>query len=203
MSVITISRQFGAGGITLGNMVAQRLGYSFVDNEIIQRMAERAKVSENWVASIEKEVGGKLQKFVSGLLSKSFFDRLLDNDKGYIDEEIYMDLLEQIVRQLAAEDNVIILGRGSQYILRQQPDTFHVLLIASREDRVAFMEKKYALSTAQAFKSVAAMERRRANLYRKFGKENFDDPGLYHLVINRSRVSLHKACDLVCKVVAA
>ena len=57
MAVITISRQFGAGGITLGQMVAERLGYTFFDNEIIQMVADKAKVSAQWVESMEKEAG--------------------------------------------------------------------------------------------------------------------------------------------------
>ena len=81
MSVITISRQFGAGGKTLGEMIAKQLGYTFVDDEIIQLVARKAKVSTNWVESIEKEAGGKLLKFMSGLVRKSFVDRILSDER--------------------------------------------------------------------------------------------------------------------------
>ena len=63
MANITISRQFGAGGITLGEMVANRLGYTFFDNEIIQMVAQKAKVSTQWVQSMEKEAGGESAAF--------------------------------------------------------------------------------------------------------------------------------------------
>lgn len=59
MSVLTISRQFGAGGLTLGSMVAKALGYNFIDNEIIQMVAEKAKVSTDWVQSMERKPAGK------------------------------------------------------------------------------------------------------------------------------------------------
>ena len=65
MAVITISRQFGAGGITVGEIVAEKLGYKFYDNEIIQMLAKEAKVSTHWVEALEKEAGGALQKFLS------------------------------------------------------------------------------------------------------------------------------------------
>ena len=58
MSVITISRQFGAGGKTLGEMISKALGYTFVDDEIIYQVAKKGKVSTDWVKSIEKEAGG-------------------------------------------------------------------------------------------------------------------------------------------------
>ena len=174
MSVITISRQFGAGGKTLGEMIANALDYEFVDNEIIQMVAKRAKVSTNWVESIEKDAGGKLQKFMSGLVRKSFIDLILDDQRGYIDEEIYVDLLHKIINQLAEEGNAVILGRGGQYILRDNESVFHVLLIADKEDRYRFMEEHYELSDTQAQQAVTREDKRRVNLYRKFGMR----PGL-------------------------
>jgi cytidylate kinase len=201
MSVIVISRQFGAGGQTLGEMVAKKLGYTFIDNEIIQLLAKRAKVSTNSVEFIANEAGGKLLKFMSGLVRKSFIERVLDNKQGYIDEEIYVDLLHEIIFKIAEEGNVIILGRGGQYILRDHPSTFCVLLIADKADRIRFMEEHYNLSQAQALQSVNREDKRRINLYKKFGKENYDQPDLYHLVLNMSRLDLEKACDLTCELV--
>ena len=78
MAVITISRQFGAGGITVGEIVAQKLGYKFFDNEIIQMLAKEAKVSTHWVEDLEKEAGGALQKFLSQVVPKSMVERILD-----------------------------------------------------------------------------------------------------------------------------
>lgn len=202
MSVITISRQFGAGGKTLGEMISKQLGYTFVDDEIIQLVAKKAKVSTNWVESIEKEAGGKLLKFMSGLVRKSFIDRILSDERGYIDEEIYVDLLRKIISQIAEESNAVILGRGGQYILRDTEDVFHILLIADKEDRFRFMETHYDLSPSQALQSVSREEKRRVNLYRKFGKENYDQPDLYHLVLNMSKLELEDACDLVCDLVS-
>ena len=59
MAVITISRQFGAGGKTLGELISKNLGYTFIDDAIINKVAKKAKVSDEWVQSIEKEAGGK------------------------------------------------------------------------------------------------------------------------------------------------
>jgi cytidylate kinase len=198
MAVITISRQFGAGGKTLGEMVSKKLNYSFVDSEIIQMVAKKARVSTHWVESIEKEAGGKLLKFMTGLVSKSLVERVLDDKRGYIDEEIFIDLLNKIINQIADEGNVVILGRGGQYILRDRKDAFHVLLIAHMNDRIRFMEEHYDLSTAQATQAVNREDKRRGNFYRKFGKEDYDNPDLYHLALNMSKLKLEKARDLIC-----
>jgi len=201
MAVITISRQFGAGGKTLGEMVAKKISYTFIDNEIIQMVAKKAKVSTHWVESIEKEAGGKLLKFMTGLVSKNLVERILDEKRGYIDEEIFVDLLNKIIAQIADEGNAVILGRGGQYILRDRDDTFHVLLIAHMNDRIRFMEEHYDLSTAQATQAVNREDKRRGNLYRKFGKEDYDHPDLYHLVVNMSKLKLENARDLICDLI--
>ena len=63
MAVLTISRQFGAGGKTLGARVAQRLGYEFVDEGLLHKVAEKANVSLEWVEGVEREAGGHLMRF--------------------------------------------------------------------------------------------------------------------------------------------
>lgn len=198
MSVITISRQYGAGGKTMGEMIAKKLGYAFLDHDLLQKVAEKAKVSKEWVQDMEKEAGGKLLKFINVLISKNQINRILDKNKGYIDEEIYVDTLNHVINRIADEGNAVILGRGSQYILKDCKDAYHVLLIAERADRIRFMEKHYQMSADQASQAVDSEDKRRINLYRKFGKQDYDQPGLYHLTLNMSKISLEKGCELVC-----
>ena len=131
MAVITISRQFGAGGRTIGQMVAKSLKYTFVGDEIVEMIAAKAKVSDNWVAGMEREAGSKWLRFASTLVSKSLVDRVLGGERGDMDEEKYVDLLQQVLNRIADEDNAVILGRGGQYLLRDRPNVFHVLLILS------------------------------------------------------------------------
>jgi len=115
MAVITISRQFGAGGKTLGEMISKRLGYYYAVDDIIQIVAREARVSRDWVESIEREAGGTLLKFISGLGRKKYSDSIPHDKPGYIDEEIYVDLLQEIITRIAEEGNAVILGRGSQF----------------------------------------------------------------------------------------
>jgi cytidylate kinase len=202
MSVITISRQFGAGGLTLGKKLTENLAYTLIDEEIIKLISKKAKVSQDWVHAIEKEAGGKLHKFINRLVPKGLVDRILDDQRGYIDEEIYVHLLDQIIRQLADKDNCIIIGRGGQYILKDRPDTVHILLIADKEDRIRFMETHYDLEPSQAMQVVSAEDKRRINLYRKFDKSDYDQPAHYHFTLNMSRLSLDDAAVIICQYVA-
>lgn len=197
MAVITISRQFGAGGATLGRQIATRMGYTFVNDEIIKMVAAKARVSSDWVTSVEKETGGRLQKFISTLVPRGLVDRILDAQRGYIDEEIYIDLLGKIITAIADEGNCVIIGRGGQFFLKERPDTFHILLVADMDYRIEFMEKRYHLKHADAVQTIQAEDKRRINLYRKIGRADYDRPELYHLTFNMGRVDMTAATEII------
>jgi cytidylate kinase len=197
MAVITISRQFGAGGATLGRQLAERMGYIFVSGEIIKMVAKKAHVSPEWVTSVEREAGGRLQKFITTLVPRGLVDRILDDQRGYIDEEIYVDLLGDIVTTIADEGNCVILGRGGQFFLQERPETFHVLLVAEAPYRIRFMEERYNLTHAEAVQTIEAEDKRRSNLYRKIGRADYDRPEHYHLTFNMSRTSMDTAVAVI------
>jgi cytidylate kinase len=202
MAVITISRQFGSGGKTLGKMIADRMGYTFADSDILQEIAKEANVSPHWVESFEKEAGTKLSRIISSMVSSRWImDRILKNERGYLDERIYLDYLVLIIAKAADEGDVVILGRGSQYILNDHPDAFHILLIDDIENRIKFMMQHYDMSDKRATRVVNNEDKRRMSLYSRLEKKDYDSPSLYHLVINMSRFSLEKAAKLVCDMV--
>jgi len=197
MPVLTISRQLGAGGMKLGKLISDKTGYVFIDKEITELVAEKAKVSKNWVKSIEKEIGGTLHKFISSLVSKHVVDRILDDSKGYIDEDVYVDTLREVIAQIADQGNVVILGGGGRYILSDREDTRHLLLIADKPDRIRFLEENYDLPPAKAENIVNDHDKRRLNVIRKYCNVDYDSPELYDLVLNMSKLSMDAACNLV------
>lgn len=202
MAVITISRQFGAGGITLGKMIAESMGYTFADSDILQRVAKEANVSTHWVESFEKEAGSKLSRMISSMVSKRWLDRVIGDERGYLDEKIYLDYLVLIIAQFADEGDVVILGRGSQYILNDHPDAVHILLVNEFENRVKFMMDRYEMPRKKAERTVVNEDRRRVNLYKRVGKSDYEDPQLYHMVLNMGRLDLETARDMVCDLVS-
>ncbi|MFC1867037.1 AAA family ATPase [Thermodesulfobacteriota bacterium] len=201
MAVITVSRQFGSGARTIGKMIADELEYIFADSDIIRRIAEAANVSPNFVDTVEKEAGTSVSKVITRMVSKGLVDRVLKGEQGYIDERLYLDYLVVIIAQIAEEGNAVILGRGSQYILNDHPDAFHVLLIDNFENRVKFIQGHYNLSEKRATQIVSNEDKRRMNLYRKLRKSDYDNPALYHLVLNMGRIDLQKAVKMVLDLV--
>ena len=197
MAVLTISRMFGTGAEDLGQTISKRLGYTFYHNELIQMVAKKAKVSTDWVEAMEKEAGGKFQKLMSSLVPKSLVDRVLDSERGYLDEEIYTDMLQHIITKIADAGEAVILGRGGQYILKDRPDTFHILLVADLDYRVQYVQEHFDLIPKKAMLLVAMEDKRRVQLYRKFGKVDYDQTDHYHVVFNMARMEMEKACDML------
>ena len=205
MSIITIARQFGAGGKTLGTMVADRLGYTLVDEEIVELIAKEANISPEWVDSVARETGS--EKFIKRLLfklgpfRKGYVDRALETDTEYFDGNLYISLLHKILPQIASQDNVIIIGRGGQYILAEYPNAYHFLLVADTEYRIKFMMDNYHLDRKQAQVVVDKQSKRRLHLYRYFARTDYDQPAHYHLVFNMRKVSMKSAVNAVCQLV--
>ena len=188
MSVLSISRQFGAGGWTLGKSVSAQLGYKFVSSQIINEMAKEANVSVEWVKGVEKIAGDWLMRFVNKFVNGDFIERYLGDTKTDFDEKKYVAFLQTIISRIADEDNVVILGRGSQYILQGRENVIHLLLVADLEDRIKFLEKIWKISAKDAEKEILIREKRRDSFMRDFEQGPPNSPNLYHMVLNTSKI---------------
>jgi len=199
MSVITISRHFGAGGKTLGRRLADALGYYYADEDIIDRAAVEVSVSLEGKKILETEPSDKVKIFISKLnpFEKSLMELPLNDKERYIDGFKYLELLNLIIPKIAKDGNAVIVGRGGQYILHDFDDTYHLLLVANKEDRIKFLETHYRVSREKAIKTLKRMDKRRANLFHYFGKKDYDNPKLYHLILNMSKFSIDEAVELI------
>jgi cytidylate kinase len=160
--------------------------------------AGKAKVSTDFVLTVEKEAGTTLSRFMTRIISsRGMVSKLLRDDSGYIDEKLYLDYLVLTVVQIADEGNAIIMGRGSQYILRTHPDTVHILLVDEFQNRVRRVEKREKINRESAERMVRHEDKRRLNLYHRLGKQDFDSPSLYHMVLNMDRISRPQAFDMI------
>lgn len=203
MAVITISRQFGAGGWTLGGRLAKRLGYRFVNEDVIKEVASKIGASKDQVVAFEKAGATKLMKFIDKLVSRDFIDRLITDKYAYVDQKGYVEVVRAIVQDLYREGNVVIIGRGSQYILKDCDDTWHILLVQDLESRIRFMMNKYNLPRTDAEKAIRQRDQTRKQFLSFFsGQGIHDDPIHYDLVLNMNRVSMDKAEELVVELIS-
>ena len=193
MAVITISRQIGSGALTLGASVAKKLGYTFIERQILHEIAKEANVSLDWVRSMEQEAGDRLLKMVNKLVSSSFIEKLTADYSSDFDEDKYLLFLKKVVAEIAAAGNVVIVGQGAQFILAENAGLVSVLLSASFEDRVKGASERYKITRVQAENLILRNTQRRAVFLSKLDPRDPNDPSLYDLCLNTSRVSLERA----------
>lgn len=178
MSAITISRQMGSGGNELALQVAQQLGWRRVCRDLINRAALAAGSPQMALAEID-ELG---------------FFGLRPSSK---ERQAYQGQIERIIREMADEGNVVIVGRGGQVILGGRPDVLHVRVVAPFETRIARLQKEKHMSTESAQACLEKSDRTRTNYLRRNFNARLDDPTLYHLVINTGLLDLPQAVKLI------
>ncbi len=203
MAVITISRQFGSGGWTLGEKLAKRLEYRYADEDMIREVASKIGASPVQVLAFEKAGGSKLMKFLDKIVSKGFIDRLISEKYAYVDEKGYVDVIKGIIQDLYWQGNSVIIGRGSQYILKDYQGTWHILLVQDLELRIRFVMEKYKLNRSESERAIKTRDQTRNQFLTFFSeKDSHDDPMSYDLVLNMNRITMEKAEELVTELIS-
>jgi len=195
MAAITISRQFGAGGRTLGERLCDQFGFHLVDELVIDELARKAKVKGDWLTAMEKEASSTLLGLLSSMVSSGHFLKTPAAPGEEFERQKYKDFLRRIMSAMANEGGYILLGRGSQFVLRKHPKVFRILLVAEYEDRVKFMVQRYHLSEDEAKKIIKEKETQRAAVATKIFGADIDDPKLYHIVLNTSLIPFDRAVE--------
>jgi cytidylate kinase len=218
MPVITISNQFGAGGVEVGKDLARRLNIDYLDKEIIHRVALQVNVPDEEVEEFEAEHHSKFKSFFSTIfdldalkkkarvreeeMAEAMYDEREKipfhyNVNGWIDSEIYKQMIMKILSALAQRRGVVIVGRGGQCVLKDNPRTLHVRFVAEFEDRVAWTAKRRGLELQEARDFVHKVDTRSQDYLRFYFDCDPDQPTLYHLVVNTSRVGVEPSVEIV------
>ena len=182
MSVITISRQLGSLGTTLGRLVASRLEYRLVHRELINQAARLVSSPDMALATIDE----------LGLLG-------IEPDKT--EQQAYLNAVETVMKTLVQEGNTIIVGRAGQVILQNVPDVLHVRVIAPKKVRIQRIVKAHHISIQAATAQIEDSDHFRADYLSSFYHIRWDDPALYHLVINTGQMDLETSAEVVCSAV--
>jgi cytidylate kinase len=216
MAVMTISSQFGAGGPAVGSRVAKQLGWEYVDKQIIHRIALDLKIP---AAEVE-EFDESQHQGLRGFLSKVFDFKALrqgthveeqgdsgydDRDEipydyrvqGWIDKDIYQQMMTRVVTAIGERGGAVIKGRGSQHILKDVPGAIHVRFVAQESDRVDNTMRRRGLDREAARTLVAQMDRRGAEFARDYFGCDLTDATLYHLVLNTSKLTLERCEEIL------
>lgn len=198
MSVITISRQSGSEGNQIARVLCEELDYSIFEKPMMMQLAAQLKAE----ATDETDHLPKARSLLERILSP--FDAALQTGHE-VHKEISFDenslpSVDQISALIMAayhHDKVVIVGRGSQVVLANQPDVLHVRIIAPLEKRIQTWMARDKLTYKDAEKKVHERDKSHVDFVKNFFDEDIRDPELYDLVINTGKLSIMDAAELI------
>ncbi|MGH7392602.1 MAG: cytidylate kinase family protein [Candidatus Rokuibacteriota bacterium] len=184
MAIVTISHQMGSSGPDVGMAVGQRLGYRYVDQELLQDAVRRYGLVEEKLSHLDES-------------KPTLFERFDAETRHYI------TILQTTLLEFAEVDNVVLMGRGGQWLLRGIPHVLRVRVIAPFEHRVKQWIRRTAEMTGETPNHRAATDFVRRDDGEKKGRMRYlyevdvDDPGLYDLVVSTDKLPQDAVVDMI------
>lgn len=188
MPVITISRLTGSGGAQIGERLAERLGVSYLNTQIIREVAQRLGISE--VAATEHNE--RAEAFIERLARVLWVSTPALAPVGLPASSIpfesttqaFVEVTRQLIREAARTGNAVIFGHGAQFILAGQPGVLHVRFIAPLPHRIERVMRRDQVSRDEAERRVREEDQRRAHAIRQFYQADWYAPDPFHLLVN-------------------
>jgi len=201
-TVICVSHATGAGGTDLGRLVADKLGFRLIDEEIVTRAAEKQDVNVDDLADVERRkslLARILRELAVGAAmgapdgaAMMFYPPELQADKNSL-----RALIRQSINETAEEGNVVIVSHAASYALANRDDVLRVLVTASPETRARRLVEANGLDEKQATKSIGSNDAGRSDYLKRFYGVADELPTHYDLVINTDRIPADQWSELV------
>jgi cytidylate kinase len=215
-----MSGNIASGAREVGLLVARELGVDFVDQQLMVHAAQRCGVTVGSMAerderraSFKERMSGLFRTFLersaasgadplSGatglevILSRSYAE-MGEDEEPQVSDKLYLDTMTSIITELADTGAIVLLGRGSQMILKDVPAALHVLCIAPQKLRAYRLAERDGMGLDAATKRTAESDRGRSAFYRKFWKVDVEDPKLYDLTADTSRLTFETTAEVV------
>ena len=187
--IITISREFGSGGRTIGKMVAEKLGIPCYDAEIIQKMADETGFAPDYV----KEAG---EYSPGSFLSAAFSNRMF----GPTNEDILWQHQYRVITELAEKGPCVIVGRCADYILEDKADCLKVFIHADLEFRAKRIVEVYGEKAESPEERIKDKDKRRAAYHRFYTNMKWGYAQNYDLTLNSGVLGIDNCVDIITKL---
>jgi len=204
--VITVARLYGAGGDSVGKMLAARLKADFLGPELIDEVAHRLELPKEEVAAADEQPGSFLSRLLVALAAASPEQGATSESPAYTPpytdpqsdpRRAVLEYTQQVIREAARSGNVVIVGRGGAYILADLPGALHVFLRASEKERVKAVMERDNLSEDEAKKKTKQVDENRRAYIRQVYGHTWDLPGHYDLVLDTGRLGYEATVEAI------
>lgn len=186
--VITISREFGSGGRTIGRQVAEKLGIPCYDAELLDKIAEESGFAKEYIAESGEYAFG------TNWLSQALVARDLNGHS--FQDDLWM-IQQKIIRELAEKESCVIVGRCADYILKDHAECLRVFIHADLESRAKRIVEQYGERSESPKKRLKDKDKRRAAYYQLYTDMKWGVARNYDITLNSGALGIQKCVEIL------
>lgn len=192
--IITIGRQCGSGGHTIGKMVADRLGWVFYDKEIIKAVATRSGLTEE---TVEKEGEYSTTSLLFNIATRGISAYNIAGKDNMLMRDLVNAYQTDYIKEIAGKGNCVIVGRSEDYILADRKDCLNVFICGTLGDRTTRVVREHEVKVQNAESHVLERDKKRARYYRHVTDQVWGLSENYDLCLNSSELGLDKCVEII------
>ena len=185
ITIITVEREYGSGGGEIAELLSERLGWKLWDHLLTEEIARLARCPKAVVEVREERNDPLYYRLFKSFLRGSYEGSINAHKLNLVDSETIVKLTERVVRHAASAGKCIIVGRGSQHFLQNNPETLRVFLYAPREDKVRRVISR-GKTESEAQELVDTVDRDRVDFIQRYFHVEWPTRSVYHIMLNTS-----------------
>ncbi len=195
--VITIGRQCGSGGHTIGEQIAERLDIPFYDRELIEMTAKESGLGKEFIEDRgEHRNSSMLYNLVKNL---SYSHSMPSGNSEYLQDEIFF-AQRKIITDLAAKGPCVIVGRCADSILKEAGNSLNVYIYAEKTFKAEHLMERNHVSFEEAVREMERLDKRRASHYKYYTDQEWGQAQNYHLCLDSSLMGIEKCISIICDI---
>ncbi|HYN83424.1 MAG TPA: cytidylate kinase-like family protein [Gemmatimonadaceae bacterium] len=198
MSIITVSRLYGSGGSEVAGLVATQLGWSLLDNTVVDMVAARLGITPAQVAAREERVPSLVERISDALTlgSQEWITPMTAARRAPTDEQL-IEVTRHVLDEAILAGPLVVVGRGAQSMLAERSDTIHVFCYAPRAALISRVMERERLSSAEASKLVDDTNAQREGWVRRHFRRAWRAHENYDLSLNTAWLGIPRSADLI------
>lgn len=191
-NIITISREFGSGGHSIGKLVAEKLAYRFYDRALVDQVAERSGFSPEFILE-NGEYASARSSLLFALAAAGQYSGLSMQDRLYIEQA-------KIIEEFADTGRCVIVGRCADYILHDRTDCLHVFICADMESRAKRIVERYGQNEKPPEKRLTEKDQKRKVYYKNYTGRVWGQAQNYDLCLNSGVLGVETCAELIAQI---
>ena len=198
IKIITVSRQFGSGGRTVAKLTAEKLGWLYYDKELVKKIAAESGLAESYILD-----SGEYACSTNSFLFNWAMSAESGRNPGMlpVSDQLYI-VQNNIIRDLAEKGNCVIVGRCSDYILRDRDDTLNIFVHADQEFRADRIVRLYGETMDKPARRLKEKDDKRRTYYRHYTGRIWGAAENYDITLDSGRLGVEHCADIVADIVA-